>query len=221
MLVAAIISIARSIAANVVADLAGGARRVDERVQSGFEGPLLGVKRLARDDRGHRSVEERAIRGDHLSAARHQLADRREAGRPGRADLERDRAHERHAVDQDRADEVRLRREVAKQRPLRDPGARGDLARADVDPALRERVGRRLEQQPPIALSVRAKLLRRRAHAEVAAGSVAAGRPSTATCATWRARRNVTSTTSAISISPAATMNAMRKPDTVAAICAE
>ena len=77
-------------AANVVADLPRDARRLDERVEGGLEGPLLGVERLARHDRRHRRVEERAIRGDHLGAPRHQLADRREAGRPGRGDLDRD-----------------------------------------------------------------------------------------------------------------------------------
>jgi hypothetical protein len=60
-----------------------------------------------------------------------------------------------HAVDDDRCNQMLLRREAAEDRALADAGAAGDLRDANLEPMLRERVGGGVEKEPPVALGIR------------------------------------------------------------------
>ncbi len=98
-------------------------------------------------------VEQRPV--DLLAPDR--LIDQVEQRRPGIRRLERGvAAGDRlvHPLHHDRRDQVLLGGEVAKQRSAADARLLGDLADADVEPALTEHLGGGIDQAPAVSLGV-------------------------------------------------------------------
>ena len=106
-------------------------RRGDEAVERRLERELLARERRSSiADVRPRGVEERAVGGEHLGPARHDLGDRTQARRRARAATSAISARSRamRSIEHGR-DELRLGREVAEERPLGHARPPCDLAR--------------------------------------------------------------------------------------------
>ena len=211
--VAAIISIAMSMPRTSPRISPQRCARRHQLVERRLERPLL-ARAAARSAIDRRASPRRRTSGRRRAPRRRATSaprpprDRADASRRSRRDQRRS---SRNPIDQrPPLTRSRLAGSAGTASPWRPRRARAISLGGHVDAALRERRRRRLEQQTAIALRVGAALGVRRARRSCRVAAPARRSPSTATCSRCRGRRNVTSTTIAVSMRPAATRNAIR-----------